>query len=122
MLVAGGDVGLINGELLYLGTGSGGVSFSDAKDVSYLRRAAHNLCFSLANSNIMRAEILGYKLAWWKVMIYTIDGVVPACLVIWGGLVIFFTLRGSKKKGKQEAEEAAAAEPANEKPNEESAQ
>ena len=124
MLVAGGDVGLINGESLFLGTGSGGVSFSDAKDVSYLRRAAHNLCFSLANSNIMRAEILGYKMVWWKVLIYTMDGVIAGGLVIWGALVIFFSLwtKKGKKSAEASAENEAATEPAKEEPNEKSAE
>ena len=120
MLVAGGDLGLINGEMLFLTTGSDGVSFSNAKDVAYLRRSAHNNLYALANSNIMRAEIIGYRLAGWKVFVYAMDGVVIGLLVIWGFFAIFTALRkkdnGKGKKEKQaeaeskEAEEAKAAE------------
>ena len=120
MLFAGGDIGLINAETGYLGTGSSGVSFSNARDVSYLRRAAHNTLYALANSNVMRAEIIGYKLATWKVLVYTMDGVVAGGLVIWGALVIFFTLRGKGKQAKAEANaEEGGSEPAPEEaPNE----
>ena len=111
MLYAGGDIGLINSDMGYLGTGSGGVSFSNAKDVSYLRRAAHNTCYALANSNIMRADIIGYRLATWKVLIYVMDGVVAGLLVIWGFFMIFTSLRakdnGKRKKGKKAKKEAA---------------
>ena len=122
MLFAGGDIGLINGELGYLGTGSSGVSFSNPRDVSYLRRSAHNTLYALANSNIMRAEVLGYRLAAWKVLVYVVDGVVAGSLVIWGFLVIFFSLRSKGKKAataNAEAEIAAGPEnkenPADEK-------
>ena len=120
MLLAGGDIGLINAETGYLGTGSGGVSFTNARDVSYLRRATHNTLYALANSNVMRADIIGYKLATWKVLVYTMDGVVAGGLVIWGALVIFFTLRGKGKQAKAEANaEEGGSEPAPEEaPNE----
>ena len=118
MLYAGGDIGLINGELLYLKTGgANGVSFSDAKDVSYLRRAAHNICYSLANSNIMKAEVIGYRMATWKVLVYVVDGAVGAGLLVWGFFAIFSAL-GLFPKQRKKAAEANNAEPANGEPAE----
>ena len=102
MLYAGGDIGLINSEMGYLGTGSDGISFSDAKDVSYLRRAAHNTCYALANSNMMKADVVGYRPATWKVLIYTMDGVVGGAIAVWGFFVIFTSLRAKEKESKEE--------------------
>lgn len=113
MLYAGGDLGLINGELLYLQTGSGAnnIQFTDAKAVSYLRRSAHNNLYALANSNIMKAEILGYKMATWKVILYAADGAIGAGVLVWGFFAIFSAL-GLWPKQRKQAAEAANAEPA----------
>ena len=119
MLYAGGDIGLINGELLYLKTGNGAnnIQFTDPKAVSYLRRAVHNTCYALANSNIMKAEVLGYKLATWKVILFAADGAIGVGLLVWGFFVIF-TVLGLWPKQRKKAAEAANAEPANAEPAE----
>ena len=119
MLYAGGDIGLINGELLYLKTGGGAnnIQFTDPKAVSYLRRAAHNTLFALANSNMMKAEVLGYKPATWKVILYVCDGAIPAGLLVWGFFTIFSAL-GLWPKQRKQAAEAAQAEQANAEPAE----
>ena len=110
MLYAGGDIGLIGQDDLKLQTSNTYntpyISFSDAKDVSLLRRSAHNNLFAIANSNVMRAEIIGYKLAPWKVMLYVATGVVAGGLAIWGFFAIFTALR--KKEEVAAASEAAA--------------
>ena len=119
MLYAGGDLGLINSESGYLQTGSGAnnIQFTDPKAVSYLRRSAHNNLYALANSNIMKAEILGYKTATWKVILYVADGAIGAGLVVWGFFAIFSAL-GLWPKQRKQAKEAANAEPANAEPAE----
>ena len=129
MLVAGGDIGLINGELLYLQTGSGSryVSFSDAKDVSYLRRATKNTLYALANSNLMQAEVLGYKLAGWKVLVYSLDAAIIAGVVVWGifmiasslGLFAFLKKKRLARKEAKAGNKAEASEPAEEPKEEE---
>lgn len=97
MLYAGGDIGLIGQENLKLQTSgiynTPSISFSDAKDVSLLRRSAHNNLYAIANSNMMRADIDHYEPAAWKVAIFIGDGVIGAGLVTWGFFAIFTTLR-----------------------------
>ena len=118
MLYAGGDLGLFNSESTFLGTGSNGVSFSNAKDVSYLRRSMHNNLYALANSNIMKAKVIGYTPAAWKVGVYAADGAIGAGLVVWGFFAIFSALGLWPKQRKQAKEAAANAEQANAEPAE----
>ena len=118
MLYAGGDLGLIGNENLKLQTSSvyntPYISFSDAKDVSLLRRSAHNNLFAIANSNIMKGEITGYKLATWKVLFYVAEGGIIGIIVLWGAAVILTSLlikpKDKKKKGKA-VESAEPSEP-----------
>ena len=117
MLYAGGDLGLFNSESTFLSTGSNGVSFNNAKDVSYLRRSMHNNLYALANSNIMKAKVIGYTPAAWKVGIYAADAAIPAGLVVWGFFAIFSAL-GLWPKQRKQAAEAAQAEQANAEPAE----
>ena len=64
-----------------------------ASDVNVLRRASHNNLYALVNSNAFRAEITGYRAPAWQVALYAVDGGIGGALLIWGFLVIFFTLR-----------------------------
>ena len=70
MLYAGGDLNLAGQEQVYLteGSGEGNVSSSNKKDVILLRNASHNLLYSIANSNAMKANVTGYKPAVWEVL------------------------------------------------------
>ncbi len=108
MLYAGGDIGLIGDKKLKLQTSgiynTPFISFDDAKDVSLLRRSAHNNLYAIANSNMMKADIIGYKPAAWKVLVYVADGAVGAGLLTWGFFAIFTSLR------RKEEVAAAAAE------------
>ena len=108
MLYAGGDIGLIGDKKLKLQTSgiynTPFISFDDAKDVSLLRRSAHNNLYAIANSNMMKADIIGYKPATWKVLVYVADGAVGAGLLTWGFFAIFTSLR------RKEEVAAAAAE------------
>jgi beta-glucosidase len=109
MLYAGGDIGLIGQDTLKLQTSgvynSPYVSPTDAKDANLLRRSAHNNLYALANSNIMAAEIVGYKLATWKVLVYVVDAAISVGLAVWGFFAIWTALR--KKDEVAAASEAA---------------
>ena len=108
MLYAGGDISLVGNKTIMLQTSgvynTPYISFDNAKDVSLLRRAAHNNLYAIANSNMMRADIDHYEPAAWKVAIYVIDGCVGGGLAIWGFFAIFTALR------KKEEVAAVAAE------------
>ena len=108
MLYAGGDISLVGNKTIMLQTSgvynTPYISFDNAKDVSLLRRAAHNNLFAIANSNMMRADIDHYEPAAWKVAVYVIDGCVGGGLAIWGFFAIFTALR------KKEEVAAVAAE------------
>ena len=97
MLYAGGDISLVGLDTLKLQTSgiynTPTISFDNAKDVSLLRRSAHNNLYAIANSNMMRADIDHYEPAAWKVAIYVGDGVVGVGLVTWGFFAIFTSLR-----------------------------
>ena len=108
MLYAGGDIGLIGQENLKLQT-SGKyntpfISFDNAKDVNLLRRSAHNNLYAIANSNMMKADIIGYRLATWKVLIYVVDGVLGGGLATWGFFAIFTSLRRKEELAEALAE------------------
>ena len=96
MLYAGGDLNLVSTADQKLQSSgkyeSPYVKATDAKDVNLLRQASHHLLYSVANSNIMRAEILGYRPAMWEsVLTWTTVGL-GVGLGVWGALVITFAL------------------------------
>ena len=97
MLYAGGDISLVGDETIKLQTNGNYntpyISFDNAKDVSLLRRSAHNNLYAIANSNMMRADIDHYEPAAWKVAIFIGDGVIGAGLATWGFFAIFTSLR-----------------------------
>ncbi len=98
MLYAGGDLSLVAGEdgMLQSGKNPYGTPYvteTDPKDTNMLRRTAHNNCYALVNSNAMKANILGYKPALWRVGL-TAGTVSLAVLDAgWGAAVIFLALR-----------------------------
>ena len=97
MLYAGGDISLVGDKTLKLQTSgiynTPSISFDNAKDVSLLRRSAHNNLFAIANSNMMKADIVGYKMATWKVLVFVVDGVLGGGLATWGFFAIYTSLR-----------------------------
>lgn len=102
MLYAGGDVNLVSLENLKLQSNgkyeTPYVKESDPKDMNLLRESSHRLCYTIANSNIMRAEILGYKAPVWEVALTGATIGISAALVVWGALVITFALLPKKEK------------------------
>ena len=67
---------------------------SSASDVTVLRKAAHNVLYSVVHSNAMNAEIIGYNLPYWQIILYVIDGVIVLGL----GILGFFAIRSVYKK------------------------
>lgn len=102
MLYAGGDVNLVSLENLKLQSNgkydTPYVKESDPKDMNLLRESSHRLCYTIANSNIMRAEILGYKAPIWEVALTGATIGIGAALAVWGALVITFALLPKKEK------------------------
>ena len=106
MLYAGGDLNLCstNSIMLKKGDKAKNVSPSNAKDVSLLRRSAHNNLYAIVNSCAMGVEILGYQPAVWRVVLTAATWGIAGGLAIWGFFAIFTALRK-----KDEAEAAATA-------------
>ena len=44
----------------------------------------------------MNSEIVGYRMAGWKILLLVVDGVVALLLLAWGAIVIPLTLRKKK--------------------------
>ena len=105
MLYAGGDINLCADKEQKLQTsgryGTGYVKATDIKDANLVRNSAHNNLFALANSCALKVDIIGYKTAWWKMLIRAIEIAVPVACVGWGFLVIFTSLRKKEKSAPQ---------------------
>lgn len=72
--------------------------FSDAKDVTILRKACHNILYTVAHSNSMNVDIVAYKAPWWKTAIVIVDIVAGVLLIAWGVFVFFRYFRKEKTK------------------------
>ncbi len=93
MLYAGNDLILTSLSSCYWNDASD----SSAQDVTILRTAAKNILYTVANSNSIQMEILGYRTEWWITAIIVIDCVVPVALAVWG----FFAIRRYIKNKKR---------------------
>ena len=95
MLYAGGDLNLCSTKDIMLKKGEKAkqVSPTNAKDVEMLRRSAHGNLYAIVNSCAMGVKILGYKQATWRVILNVATWSIVGCLAVWGGLVIFTSLR-----------------------------
>ena len=97
MLYAGGDINMVSLEDRKLTTekkyGTPTVSDKNAKDVTLLRKAAHNNLFAIANSNAMKANIKGYLPAKWQILLWSVTAGVGVGLAVWGFFAIFTSLR-----------------------------
>lgn len=95
MLYAGGDINLCSEDTCKLkaGNGSGNVKATNAKDATLLRNASHNLLYCIANSNIMKAEVIGYKNAVWNNILTGATIGVSVAIVGWGAWAIISSLK-----------------------------
>lgn len=98
MLYAGNDLILASlPDLLW-----NDCDFTDAKDVTVLRTAAHNILYTVANSNSMNVDITGYLMEWWITAIIAVDAVAFVALAAWG---IFLFVRRHQKSLPQKPEQ-----------------
>lgn len=59
-----------------------------------LRQAAKNVLYTVANSNAMNGEIIGYRMPVWQIVLIVVDCLVIAGIAVWG----FFAIRSAYKK------------------------
>ncbi len=71
-------------------------SSSSAEDVNILRQAAHNILYTVANSNSVNVKVIGYRTEWWITATIVVDCVAFVGLAVWG----FFAIRGALRKQK----------------------
>lgn len=106
MLYAGGDINMVSLEDRKLTTdkkyGTPVVSATDPKDVNLLRKAAHNNLFAIVNSNAMKADIIGYKPAIWRIALTAGTWSVVGVIAVWGFFAIFTALRKKEETPKAE--------------------
>lgn len=91
MAYAGGDINLTTTRPWTYDAGN-------ASDVNVLREAAKHILFTVANSNAMNAEVIGYRAPVWQISLFVADGVIAVLIAIWG----VFAIRGSLKKSKEQ--------------------
>ena len=111
MLYAGGDLNLVSLDPQKLQTsdkyGTPYVSANDKKDANLLRQAAHRICYCVANSNIMAANIKGYNPANWEIALTWGSVGVGVLLLGWGAAAVVTALfaKSAKKETNEEAAE-----------------
>lgn len=72
------------------------------QDMTILRNATKNILYTVANSNTVTVEIIGYRTEWWIILTIVVDCVAAVGLGVWG----FFAIRGALKKiAAQESEQ-----------------
>ena len=92
MVYAGNDLILVSLPELYWND----VDESSIEDVYILRQSAKNILYTVANSNSMNVDIVGYSQEWWVTTLIVVDVVAAVALVVWG----FFSIRKSLKQMK----------------------
>lgn len=93
MIYAGGDLHLMAVSATWFKPSAG-----SATDITILRNAAKNILYAVSNSNIIDYDVIGYRLAGWKVVMIIIDAVVVAGIALWGFLAIKKACKTSKLK------------------------
>ena len=96
MAYAGGDLNLATTPVDWC-------DVTDTSDTIVLRQNAKNILYTLVNSNAMNGEVIGYKLAYWAILVIVIDCVIAAAIVVWGFFAVFTTLRAANKKPSEPA-------------------
>ena len=93
MLYAGNDLILASlPDLLWTDA-----DFNSAQDMNVLRSAAHNILYTVANSNSMNVDITGYTMETWLLALYIADAVIALLLAVWG-VAVFRRGKGKAKK------------------------
>ena len=97
MAYAGGDLNLANVPMRT----KEWADTSSAADITILRQCTKNILFATANSNAINRDIEGYLPPVWQIVMFVVDGVIAAGLLVWGVLAV----RGALKR--QKAQETA---------------
>ncbi len=97
MAYAGGDLNLANVPMRT----KEWADTSSAADITILRQCTKNILFATANSNAINRDIEGYLPPVWQIVMFVVDGVIAAGLIVWG----VFAVRGALKR--QKAQETA---------------
>ncbi len=90
MVYAGNDLILVSLPELYWND----VDDTSIEDVYILRQSAKNILYTVANSNSMNVDIVGYSLEWWIAALIVVDVVAVLALGFWG----FFSIRKSLRQ------------------------
>lgn len=90
MHYAGGDLNLQSGLQAW------SPRKSNATDIAILRKCSKNILYTVANSNAMNDEIIGYMPPIWVIILIVVDSVALVGFAVWG----FFAVRGALKKKK----------------------
>ena len=94
MVYAGGDLNLTSMAMYHWRDARNATS---AEDVTVIRNAAHNILFSVANSNAVNGEIIGYQAPVWVMAMYVVDGVFAVIIILWGILAARKVAKNKKK-------------------------
>lgn len=70
---------------------------NNAGDVTALRNCAHNILYTVANSNALQYDVIGYLMPLWQEVMFIVDGVVAAALIAWGVAVFVVTYKKNKQ-------------------------
>lgn len=89
MAYAGGDLNLATQPVTWCDT-------SDVADLIVLRNCAKNILYTVANSNAMNGDIVGYAMPIWEIALYAIDCIAAVGIAVWGIFVVV-----KKKKPQQ---------------------
>jgi beta-glucosidase len=81
MAYAGGDLNLDSMESKW-------AKKDNASDVTVLRENAHHILYTIANSCVFNAEVIGYALPTWEVIMFWVDGAILALLAAWGIILV----------------------------------
>lgn len=79
MAYAGGDLNLANTPVAW-------VDPTDVGDLVVLRRCAKNVIYSLANSNAMNGEVIGYRMPDWQIIVFVVDAAILLGIIAWGAV------------------------------------
>ena len=80
-------------------------TYGNLKQMAYaggdlnLGKCVKNILYTVANSNALNGEVDHYNLAWWKILVITLDCVVVAGVGVWG----FFAVRKAIKSEEKES-------------------
>lgn len=66
----------------------------NANDVNVLRNAAHNILYTVANSNALNGTVIGYTTPTWVIITYVAEALLILLDLVWG----FFAFHKLKKK------------------------